>query len=145
MTGKLQPIPPLETTPARVMAALFAGAGVGSGICSGTALIATAPAFASASQFAESVTAAVAFVPVIWLFSAVIYLAGLVFVGGPLWALLHDLGRRDMFTAALLGAALNVASVSLLTSFALGAWFAIPGALVGLTVWRVGYARSDPQ
>ena len=90
--------------------------------------------------------------PVAFLYAFVVFIAGLVVIGTPVWLVLAKLGRTTRTDAVLAGAALCfLAAVALLLAagepgmawepWALAASLAIPGAAAGWTLHRVAYGR----
>ena len=93
-------------------------------------------------------------------YASVVYAVGLVCLGAPAWALLHWLGWRRNWHAALLGAVLNFgallvlllsagagrprAGLEIAQNVAFAAMFAAAGAIVGSVIWWIAYRWDKP-
>ena len=91
--------------------------------------------------------------PVAWIYAAVVYLAGLLVIGTPVWLLMAKIGwntRQNAVTAGAILSGLTGLVVLLLIGeapavwepWALAASLTIPGAIAGWVLHRVAY--RDP-
>jgi hypothetical protein len=83
--------------------------------------------------------------------AAAAFLVGLVFPGVPIWLWLHGIGQRSYWAAALATAIGASAAGVMLTASSAGwlslvmiAWLLLPGAVAGLVLRAVAYARPKP-
>ncbi|MGE0665891.1 MAG: hypothetical protein AB7O49_04955 [Sphingomonadales bacterium] len=141
-----------ETTPFRVIPALFAGAAAGSAcavlaLSLGGALVdGTATSLLPRQVFNTSFMLA----PFVFF----VFAAGGLFVAGPCWWVLHRMGRRTCYDAMLAWAMLCAAAglvppIEAVSRQALGdPWrfvvMATAGLVSGLVFWRIAY-RSMPD
>ncbi|PVM86181.1 hypothetical protein DDF62_18635 [Caulobacter radicis] len=140
-----------ETHPGRIISALFVGGLVGAMLTSAAvALIGAIPILAE-GQF-SAIGLALGFGLMIAPCSLLIWMVGLLAVGGPFWAVLHFLDVRSPLAGAALGATLTFAAVAALSLYVTGvdgrssslpwliaAGMAAIGAVVGRLVARAAY------
>lgn len=123
----------MEPIPAR-----FAGA-LGLGAVTGGVL--------TSFWFVASVrTFDLALVAIVLPFAAAVWMYGLLFIGFPLWVVLHERGYRSPRAAVGLGGAVLTPVLFLgregVGEMALAAGFVLIGPAVGWVVWRTAYGRS---
>ena len=147
---------PFTTTPIRAAASLAigavtGGAAVGIGIC--LMSVVASLVRREGAEFEGSLIDLASLALLFGGYATVVYAVGLVALGAPAWALLHLLGLRRRRHAAVLGAALNGATVAAFMlagshSRPSGAWlgsigmvviFAALGAVLGVVIWRCAY------
>ena len=90
--------------------------------------------------------------------AVLIWALGLLLVGAPAWAVLHQVGRRGWRSAVISGAGLSLAAALLLGALlgmrdamprsVIGFWpefgLSLIGAVVGLVIQRIAYRRAPP-
>lgn len=103
-----------------------------------------------ASVDVEQIGLAVVLMLLTSFFAAPVFVIGFFGVGWPVWAMLHRLGLTSPWVAAGAGAVgVTAAGTSVLIAVGAGVTslvlaFLMPGAVAGLTVWRVAYGRPKP-
>lgn len=88
------------------------------------------------------VASAVSLAAIVWVAAAVVYLAGIVMVGGPIWFILHQ-ARVPTRAAAILAGFLASGAGGMLLAWHV-AWslgVAIPGGIAGAVIHRAAYGR----
>lgn len=131
--------------PSMIIPGLLVGAACGAGLFV-AALLAVAAVQGSISEAPAITPSGVIFgVALIFALTFFIYLAGLVLIGLPAWAVAHACGARSWPAAMLLGAVLNTCAVLALASNTpkpalwTASLFGGLGAFVGWVFWRTAY------
>ncbi|MBC6982620.1 hypothetical protein [Caulobacter sp. 17J80-11] len=123
----------------------------GLGLTSGAVIGAASWALAFVMSTGDDVAVAAPIVLLVGPAALIVYVLGLGLLGGPVWLILHELGRRDPLSAVVLGGVLNALPIGLPSlingttdpdTYGVVALAAAIGALVGLVIWRVAYRRG---
>lgn len=143
---------PSRTNPGKVISALFVGGFVGAALTSTALAVIGAIPFLMTGR-ADGISGALGVGLMSAPFSLMIWMAGILLIGGPFWALLHALNIRSLLAGTILGAVLAFAvsaGASLLFKAMEGLWsgvvaLTIIGAIAGWVAALTAYGKDGPR